>query len=270
MISPLPRNKRAKNPHAGRRRSARRRRGQQPCPPLPPQSRGCPSRTNRQRTVLRTIRSPSSKCNDLTARRFAQSQSVAAPKSFAPVPGTGNLSHTAFECSQKSRTICIKPCCAAALRNARPAGSPEQPLPRQFQNRIVLRRRPGKITPLDLALELFIFAFGRARPRATAESRSPPDPSRAPRPAAAAAFQTRRSKRPVPRPEFVALDLQNFDAANPASRVVRQVPRRTSFQFWRSNFPPPASAPPARAGAADDWPGAGREISRPRAAKGNR
>jgi hypothetical protein len=77
-------------------------------------------------------------------------------------------------------------------------GSSQQTLPRQFQDRIVRRRRPREKPPFNLALEFFIAAFLRAdpQPRQNHVHGQVRDPRRAEqrlRPG-----QPRRLERPVP------------------------------------------------------------------------
>ena len=80
--------------------------------------------------------------------------------------------------------------------------------------------------------------------------------------------QSRRTKCPVPGPEFVALHFEDFTQANRATPCPAN-PWRTTVPVFESRRRPPASARRAPAGVEDGWPGAGREISRPRAAKCN-
>ena len=103
----------------------------------------------------------------------------------------------------------------------------QQTLPRQFQNRIVLGGWPCEITPFHFALELLVFALNGPNPKpgqnhVHRQIRHPRVAQQRLR-----FSQPRRFERPVPRPEFVAPDLQNFEQRIKQS-VCPAGPRRTS------------------------------------------
>ena len=210
MISPLPRNKRAKNPHAVEDEACRREHGHAPEKSKPRQTVRA-ARAEKAKVPVADEAADPAVCNNPFAKLGNQ---IAARRraltSRAPIRETGSPSQTAFECSQKSRTICIKPCCAAArFQNAR-VGSSQQTLPRQFQNRIVLRRRPREKPPLHFALNFFIAAFLRANPQPR-QNHVHRQIRHARRAEQRLRFcHPRRFERPVPRPEFIAFDLENF------------------------------------------------------------
>ena len=232
-----------------------------------PNPRRCQSKTRSRQPCSRTVPVAFGKTlqpSGLNDRVRASCEIKQAFDACQPRTSSGNRqsSQTAFECSQKSRTICIKPCCAAAVFKTRAFERSQQPLTRQFQNGIILRRRPREKSPFHFAPDFFIAAFLRANPqprqnhvhRQIRHARLAQQRLRL--------FHPRRFERPVPRPEFIAFDLKNF-VKRIQQFFVRQFPPRSSLQFLKRNFYPPASAPPARAAVADDSPDAGREISRP-------
>src|SRR5208283_2199728 len=118
------------------------------------------------------------------------------------------------------------------------------------------------------------------------ESHSPPNPSPAHRPTAVAAFSTVPSGmssattriRRVPLPKFPAENPPAIgrDGVSPSPKFrgrrhggPPQLKTHTNVRVFESDSPPPANAPPARAGVGDDSPDATREISRRHVAKCN-
>ena len=212
----------------------------------------------RRRMDLRTIRSTSSRSNSRLRRCQRRTSS-----------GNRQCSQSALECSQKSRVIWSKPCWAEAPRIRQTPPHPQQTLPGQFQNGVVLRRRPHGLAVFDDPPDFFIPAFGGARPKPRQDHihrqiRHPRISQQRLR-----LFQSRRTKRPVPGPEFVVFHFQDFPQGT-GQFFVGDFSRTPSFEFLKSDCRLPANARPAPAGVADDWPGEGREISRPRAATGSR
>ena len=229
MISPLPRNKRAKNPYAveggpapaaaqifncraaARRQGSRRVRAGRAaagrfceqsvrparsevilwrrlpaCRVRPTIWKKSPAASRRQPTGKMPVPLPATNISFGVQFHFKPAGSLGRNSNRARIPAAGNRSRRHSSDAQKSRTICIKPCCFRRAPQRAPAGRAEQPLPRQFQNRVVLPRRPAKITPLNFELKRCVFAFHRRPPTAMAKSHSPPDPSSAPRPATVA------------------------------------------------------------------------------------
>ena len=188
----------------------------------------------------------------------------------------------ALEWSQKSRTIWIRPCWAAAPGKARGEVVAEQPLAGEAEHGVVLRRRPGEIAAFEGALHGGVLPFDRPNPepgqddvhRQIGHARGAQERLRLLEPGGAEGA--------MPGPEVVRLNLQRSPAANRPgpNRALRgrtTVPASTA----RSSVHRPArgegeaalgviGGPRAVEAPERSWAGGSRRIRRARATTGPR